>query len=83
MKCFSIDDRNALFRTLRNLIAMNRDGVCYTNLSGYNTSWVSPFEYEKQLKEKDTKSDENEKEKRFMIQGANLRGPSVHYQSSA
>jgi len=59
---------------------MNQDGICYTNLSGYNTSWISPFEYEKQLPDK--QSETGEKEKRFMIQGTNLRGPSIHYQSS-
>ena len=47
LKLCSLEDRNALFRAIRNIIAMNRDGVCYTNLSGYNNSWVSPFEYEK------------------------------------
>lgn len=43
-KCHSVRDRDALYRVFRNLIAMNRDQICFINLSlNRAVKIMSPF----------------------------------------
>jgi hypothetical protein len=49
--CYGAEDRDALYRVFRNIIAMNRDKVSF--VSNIDVAPVNPFHYEEELSEKD------------------------------
>ena len=69
-RCMCLRDRNALFKAIRSVIAMNRDSVSFVQ-SRNEENYVNPFAYEQILLEKGevfkTIQSRNEGEQRFQI----------------